>query len=153
MDKPLDDRILKELQEDAEKFYRGEWILDTIVIENNIFLRATNFEMDFNNALNEFRCEPVTEEWSFIHASNKFHEELTKAKTMNVIIDKPALKELDGCRKKRKELESELNELKTATQQLRDTKIELETRIGIHEKMYPDLKRLGTEEESEVKLG
>ena len=146
----MDEKIVKELKEIAEKFYNDELILDTIAIERNSFLNATHFEMDFNNALDKFRPMTPSDKWEFENACEEFHEELTKGKTMNVIIDKSALKELDEYKKKRKELENELNELKTATQQLRDTKIKLETRIGIHEKMYPDLKRLGTEEESEV---
>jgi hypothetical protein len=137
MTNKLDDRIIKELHENAEKFYRCEWILDTRAINNNRFLSATHFEMDFNSALDKFRRETPSDNWSYLNACEEFHEELTKAKTLNVIIEKQSKIELENHKQKIMDLENKLKDANTKVDSLLEEKGFLKGRLDVYERDLP----------------
>ena len=93
--------------------------------------------MDFNNKLDKFRLEPPSDNWSFKNACEEFHEELIKAKTMDVIIEKRSNQELSECKEQVTNLQNQLNGANSKIEMLLEEKGFLKGKLEMYERDLP----------------
>lgn len=93
--------------------------------------------MDFNDKLDKFRLEPPSDDWSFKNACEEFHEELTKAKTMDVIIEKRSNQELSEYKEQVTKLQNQLNDANSKIEMLLEEKGFLKAQLEMYERDLP----------------
>ncbi len=146
----MDDKIIKELKEIAEKFDRGVYVLNIQKAQEISSLRANHFASVFSNALHEFKiAKPPAELGTFRTTTyyadlrdynqkcNNFHLAVTTARTMDLFLNKIALDEQEDYKKRCGELEAKLTEAKTKIETLTEEKGFLKGKLAMYERDTP----------------
>jgi len=153
------DLMIKEIDEFIDDIQHDRKAIDPEIGLTQYFKKGVGIEPEGAGTLSDRLSTAITMYRKYKNSESRMRIEyitdcykwVTKARTLGAIkAGNSIVQELQTYKQQYKNLGLELQDSKSTIEKLREIKSRLEERIRIHENMYPDLKRLGNIEESEV---